>query len=64
MNEHTLTLIESLKQYLVTEEKNKRIYHLPPDVAIRFDLAKVRQQYPQTTLNTETGLPHSILSLE
>lgn len=64
MNEHTMTLIESVKQYLVTEEKNKKIYHLPLDIAIRFDLAKVREKFPQTTLTIEPGLPHSILSLE
>ena len=64
MNEHAMTLIESVRQYLVTEEKNKKIYHLPLDIAIRFDLAKVREHYPQTTLNIEPDMPHSVLSLE
>lgn len=64
MNEHTMTLIDSVRQYLVAEEKNKKIYHLPLEIAIRFDLARVREQYPQTTLNIEPDMPHSVLSLE
>ncbi len=50
MNEHTMTLIDSVRQYLVTEEKNKKIYHLPLDIAIRFDLAKVRSITPKPRL--------------
>ena len=57
-------LLSTLEKYLVTEEKNRKIYHLPEIIALRINLATIRAQYPQTTLNIDDGAAVCILTVE
>jgi len=57
-------LLGTLEAYLVTEEKNRKVYHLPEIIALRIDLARIRAQYPQTTLNIDNSAALGILTIE
>jgi hypothetical protein len=64
MREESANLIESLKEYLITEEHNKRTYHLPESIAVRCDLSKIRKEFPQTTLMMDQDKSYNVLVIE
>lgn len=64
MNDKVSLIFKSLEEYLVSEEKNKKVYHIPEDVAVRCDLANIRKHYPQTTLRADNGTPYNVLIIE
>jgi len=57
-------LIETLSEYLVSDDAGKRIYHLPETLALRINLSALRSEYPQTTLVINGGYAMAKLTIE
>ncbi len=64
MNDTISSIFKFLEEYLVSEETNKKIYHIPEDVAVRCNLVHIRKHYPQATLHTDVNRPYSVLTIE
>lgn len=57
-------IIDPLQRYFAGKDaEGNAVFHIPWDIEIAFDLEKIREQWPNTTQQWESGRSYSILTL-